>query len=224
MLLDFLELNKKYNFNITGVLHIGAHTGEEYPLYLTLKIPRIIFFEPIPLCYSNLCNYIANINKINGHLELPEITCHQYALGNINDTLPINISKHDTVASVYGASSSLLKPKKHLEQHPAISFEDTLDVEVHRLDDLNGGIKQCNFINIDVQGYELEVFKGASKTLNNIDYIVTEVNIDEVYEDCAKMYELDDFLRAYNFERVETCMGGGLWGDALYIKKEKSVV
>jgi hypothetical protein len=73
-------------------------------------------------------------------------------------------------------------------------------------------------INIDVQGYELEVFKGGKDFLNEVDYIITEVNRDEVYKGCAKIDELDSFLAPYGFNRVETTWDGGTWGDAFYIK------
>jgi hypothetical protein len=76
-----------------------------------------------------------------------------------------------------------------------------------------------NFINIDVQGYELEVFKGSENLLNSIDYIITEVNRDEVYENCVRIESLDEFLSKYGFIRVETDWAGHTWGDALYIKK-----
>lgn len=87
-----------------------------------------------------------------------------------------------------------------------------------RLDDLDIGVEKYNFINVDVQGYELEVLKGASETLRNIDYIMSEVNRDEVYENCAQVEELDNFLANYNFVRVETVWVGDIWGDAFYIK------
>jgi hypothetical protein len=78
-----------------------------------------------------------------------------------------------------------------------------------------------NFINIDVQGYELEVFKGATETLSDIDFIYTKVNTVEVYENCAKMNELDEFLGdVYGFKRTWTKLTkGDTWGDALYIKE-----
>ena len=88
----------------------------------------------------------------------------------------------------------------------------------------NVDLDMFNFINIDVQGYELEVFKGAMETLTEIDYVYTEVNTAEIYEDCTKIEQLDEFLgNLYNFERVETRFvggkGAGTWGDALYVKK-----
>ena len=63
-----------------------------------------------------------------------------------------------------------------------------------RLDDLALDLSKYNFMNIDVQGYELEVFKGAFETLKNIDYIISEVNQDEVYEGCPHVSELDKYL------------------------------
>jgi hypothetical protein len=62
------------------------------------------------------------------------------------------------------------------------------------------------------------VFKGAFETLKNIDYIISEVNKDEVYENCAHVDDLDSYLNQFNFQRVETNWIGGTWGDAFYIK------
>ena len=88
-----------------------------------------------------------------------------------------------------------------------------------RLDDIDLDLTSYNFLNIDVQGYELEVFKGAFESLKNIDYIISEVNRDEVYENCPHIDELDKYLFQLNFKRVETDWAGDSWGDALYIKK-----
>ena len=104
--------------------------------------------------------------------------------------------------------------------HPDVSFTGTEEVEVCLLDDYEFG--DANFINIDVQGYELEVFKGGKKTLEKIDYVYCEVNRDEVYEGAPMVEELDEFLGTYGFVRVETKWPEThyTWGDALYIKNK----
>jgi len=38
MLLNLQELKNKYNMEITGVIHIGAHFGEEHPTYKSLGL------------------------------------------------------------------------------------------------------------------------------------------------------------------------------------------
>ena len=123
-------------------------------------------------------------------------------------------------------SCSLLKPKVHLDLYPKITFDEEVNVKQTFLDkfviEKNVDTSKFNFINIDVQGYELEVFKGSAHTLNDIDYIYTEVNNDELYENCVQMSELDEFLGdLWGFERIETkLVGNQKWGDALYVKRQ----
>ena len=70
---------------------------------------------------------------------------------------------------------------------------------------------------MDVQGYELEVLKGGTTTLEKIDYVMTEVNRAEVYKKCAMIEELTEFLAQYNLVKVAECWRGD-WGDAFYVK------
>ena len=89
-----------------------------------------------------------------------------------------------------------------------------------RLDSFSEETQGFNFINMDVQGYELEVLKGGSETLKHVDYVYCEVNRDEVYENNAYIEELDEFLSEYEMDRVETDWSGGILGDALYVRKK----
>jgi len=203
MVLDFNTLNSKYNFNIKGIIHIGGHYGQEYDIYKNLNVP-ILFFEPLSNNFQHLQNKVKNDSNV--------IT-YQCALGNDNRIVTMNV---DIVNQ--GQSSSILKPKKHLEQYPHITFDYTEEVNMFRLDDIDIDLSKYNFINIDVQGYELEVFKGAKNTLNNIKYLISEVNRDEVYENCPHIDELDEYLSQFNFNRAETNWAGDTWGDAFYIK------
>lgn len=203
MLLDLISLVEKYNIKINGVIHIGAHFGEENNLYEKLQIKERIFFEPLVKNFQVLQNNVIGF------------PIHKLALGNENRKIKMFLESANK-----GQSCSILKPKKHKEQYPHIIFEGEEEVDMIRLDDFSGDTKNFNFINIDVQGYELEVFKGAVTLLKNIKYIITEVNRDELYENCAKDDELDLFLGQFGFVRVETTWDGGTWGDSLYIKNE----
>ena len=205
MILDFNKLIEKYNMDIKGIIHIGGHYGQEYDLYKALNIP-VLFFEPL----SN--NYRILVNKVKDDSNIQTFQC---ALGNENKKVTMHVETANE-----SQSSSILKPKKHLLQYPHITFDFTEEVHMFRLDDIDIGDKFYNFINVDVQGYELEVLKGSTEILKNINYIISEVNRDEVYEECAKVEELDAFLKSFGFERVETNWIGEIWGDALYIKNK----
>lgn len=203
MLISLTDIIKKYNLSIKGIIHVGAHHGEEYEEYIACGITNIIFIEP--------CSRAFKILKS----KFPKVSLYNCALGSEQGTALMNVETENK-----GQSNSILKPAKHLKQYPSITFNETELVQVRRMDQLNSN--GCNMVNMDVQGYELEVLKGATKTLERIDYIYTEVNRDELYEGCARVEQLDQFLK--DFDRVHTNWGGGTWGDALYIRKKKPEV
>lgn len=189
--------------DIKGIIHVGAHYGEEIEEYVNNGIQEIILFEPLSECFDVLQRKIFDLNA--------NIEGHQIALGSSSGIAEMYISDNQM------QSSSILKPKVHLTHHPHVKFNGTEEVEVDMLD--NFDTKDYNFLNMDVQGYELEVLKGGTETLKHVDYVYCEVNRDELYEGNAYIHDIDDFLSKYDMIRVETNWEGDLWGDALYIKK-----
>lgn len=203
MLLNLRTLHHNYNMKVKGVLHIGAHYGEENSIYQELGYPNKVYFEPLSKNYEVLSKLVTD-----GVL-------HKMALG-----AEPSIKSMYVESANQGQSSSLLKPKLHLQQYPHITFPDKEEVIVETLDNIIDNKESFNFINMDVQGYELEVLKGATQTLKYIDYLMCEVNRAEVYENCCMVDELDEFLEPYGLHRVETTWDGVTWGDAFYVQKK----
>jgi len=205
MILDLKGIVKKYNLNINGAIHCGGHYGEEYNTYLELGINNQVWFEPQPEVFQIMESKLPN----NENIKLIN-----KALGNDTKKVTMYVDNYNQ------GSSSILKPKLHLDQYRHIRFENEVEVDLVRLDDVIIEKDKYNFLYMDCQGYEYEVLKGASNLLNNIDVIMTEVNRAEVYENCGMINELDDYLNQYQFNRVETSWAGGTWGDAFYIKNK----
>jgi len=207
MILDYFALKKKYNMNVTGVLHIGGHYGEEIDTYLKDdNIKYITVFEADADNYKILKD---RIDKIKTDKEI--FTVHK-GLGPF--TCEMDLFKE---TENMGQSNSVLRPKLHTIQYPGIVFNNKAKIKIEPLDKYECS-EVFNFINIDVQGFELEVFRGGKKTLKNIKWIMSEVNRDEVYENCCMVQEVDEFLGKFGFNRVETDWAGMTWGDALYVK------
>lgn len=204
MLISFKQSIAKHDLRITGVIHVGAHFGQEHHDYKAAGIRQVLFIEPCSKAFKVLQDTFANTPGV--HL------CNS-ACGEDFAIAEMNVERANL-----GMSNSLLKPVKHLDQYPSIVFTDTEEVVIQPLDNITREYNtRGNLLVMDVQGYELEVLKGATQTLKQIDYIYTEVNRDEVYENCARVEQLDAFLS--DFARVETNWGGGAWGDAWYIRK-----
>ena len=208
MVFDLKQLIQKYNMNIKDVIHVGGHHGHEVKLYKQINPQCTIhIFEPHPETFKIMVQNLGG-NGQNG------VYCHPVALGSEDGR---NITMYVETANA-GQSNSLLKPKDHVKQYPHIRFDGLCSVRVLTLDTFKVG-KTFNFMSIDVQGFELEVLKGAPETLKHIDYIIAEVNRAELYEGCPMVEDLDAFLLQYNLHRVETDWEGGTWGDALYIRR-----
>lgn len=214
MLIPIPQLLNHFQINVRGVIQIGAHYAQEYHPLKEFGIDNFILIEPIP----------RHVDIIRENIKDENVLIFQTALGSETKKVEMNLSEFEgpDAESCRGMSSSILSPKKHLEQYPHIQFKDKIEVDMTTLDTLiktkNIDIKNYNMLNIDVQGYELEVFRGAENTLNSIDCVYTEVNRDEVYEGCPMVEEIDGFLSNYGLKRVAVDWAGNTWGDAFYVK------
>lgn len=207
MLLNLQELVLKHGMNIRGVVQVGCHFSEEHEEYVKAGAKNFFYIEPTPSSMNVL---------IDKHMKADNVELRMCACGS-----SYKIASMYTETKNHGQSNSLLKPKNHLNQYSDILFEDIEKVEVFTLDYLVSVLEyKYNFLSLDVQCYELEVLKGATCILKNMDYVMTEVNNvgAELYEGCTDIDELDEFLEKYNFKRVEEPKWvGGTWSDTLYI-------
>ena len=119
-------------------------------------------------------------------------------------------------------SSSILELYTHKIMHPHVKEIERRDIYTITLNTLyeknNIPYDRYDFINLDIQGAELLALKGATKILPYINAIYTEVNTEELYKNCARIEEIDEYLKLYDFNRVITNITEYGWGDALYIK------
>lgn len=203
MLLNLNNVIIKYNMRINGVIHIGAHYGEEHNIYKKNNINKIVYFEPLKNNFKILQSRVGN-----------DAILYNLALGQEDRDVEMYVEKANN-----GQSSSILEPLLHLKQYPSILFKYREIVKMKTLDEIiDNSCGEYNLINIDVQGYELEVFKGSIQTLTNIDYIISEINREEIYKNCAKINDVVNFLGKFGFCLVEENWSGGGWGDGLFIK------
>ena len=150
-LLNLNYLKNKYSLEVSHIVHVGAHKGEEVKDYKKiLKMSESLFLN-----LKNLFKYLQT------NFGSDKIFLYNFALGSTNDFSNMFMADNES------QSSSFYKPLHHLTEHPEIKFtEDDTNFEIKVLDNL--GITNIDFLNIDTQGYEMEVLKGAVNTLSKI--------------------------------------------------------
>lgn len=209
MLILYPELVEKFNLNVTGILHVGAHDCEELSAYNSCGVPteNTYWVEAMKIKIKQ------NKQRIGDKLNI-----YQCVVYDENDKeVDFNITNN-------GQSSSILPFGSHARNHPDVKvvYQETL--KTTRLDKLIEDnqipIEKLNFVNLDIQGVELRALKSMEKYLQNVNYIYTEVNTEQVYQGCDEISQIDEYLKQFGFERVATKVYQHLgWGDAFYIKK-----
>jgi len=117
----------------TGVVHVGAHKGQEVAAYRAVGFRQITLVEPNPSLSTGL------LTRYGGR-----VTVHQCAAG-AEGRAPMHITG-------WTERSSLLEPVDY-------AVVDVVDVDVRPLADLQHG---CNVAVLDCQGSELDVLQTAA--------------------------------------------------------------
>jgi FkbM family methyltransferase len=194
---------------IRGVIDVGAnyvHLQKEFDEWRKRGATKFLLFEPVTESYNKMLDFIFSYVPAQYYVDTYNI-----ALGDMTGKVMMNIEKNNN-----GQSSSILPPKVHLKQYPWIKFTDTEEVIIDLLDNIDYDRMLYDFLHIDVQGYELEVLKGATGSLEYINEIECEVNTEELYEGCPMLIDIDFFLHQHGFERTDLKMLCHNWGDATY--------
>tara|TARA_Y100000768_G_C23982247_1_gene686573 strand:- start:448 stop:1215 length:768 start_codon:yes stop_codon:yes gene_type:complete len=206
MLIKLSQLHKKFNLKINGISHFGAHLGQEVDSYKNLGIKNIHLFEPQKAIYESLKDKFKDDN---------DIKIYNFGLGSKNENVNLNLAPGNN-----GLSASVLTPEDHFEYYPNIEFMGNEEIKLCIYDELE--IEDINFLNIDIQGYEMEALQGCRKVLkNDIEYIFIEISRKPLYKGSALVGDIDNYLNNYGFIRVSTRWASSKvpWADSFYIKE-----
>jgi|688.fasta_scaffold605333_1 hypothetical protein len=180
-----------------GIVHIGASSFQELELYKSLGFDNRVWIE--------------------GNSDIPNDNGEICYYGYVGRTKEI---KETWIANNNGESSSLLKPLLHINEYPEIEFSKGKLVEVmptsYYLDLIS--INEFNYLLLDIQGMELEALKGLGIYIYHFQIIITECYLAELYLNCGKLSEIQDYLINYELLEFKQEIGKS-WGDAVFIKK-----
>jgi FkbM family methyltransferase len=201
-----------------GIIHVGAHKGEEVETYIDLGFENIILIEPNPELYQFLSEKFKDNTKIK---------VFGVAISDCSGVMDFHIH---TSQSGSVEPASLLKMKEFNKIVKTLKTVKTISVAVITLDDFfvenKLSIEDYNYINIDVQGAELMAFKGATNVLKSIDVVISEVNLIELYENAPLEKDIVNYLKEFSFEKKNVIYHTlyddkgtfPAWGECLFLK------
>jgi FkbM family methyltransferase len=182
------DLKSLYSSDKPKVVDVGAHKGQTIEdLKKTFEEIKIHAFEANPRRSKELDKKYSN----------SDVKVYNIALGPDNCSTKMNISKMD-------AASGILKPtdKNVSFFGKVVEKKKTINVEQKRLDNiLESGV---DIIKLDVQGYELEVLKGCSGIISEVEIVLLETSFKKLYKGQKTFCRINDYMRKRNFEVYNT--------------------
>jgi FkbM family methyltransferase len=172
------------------LLDVGADRGQ-FSLMARLLHPgwRIRAYEPQP---SGAAVFRA---VFLGHAG---IELHEVALGEVKRTAQFHVSRR--------ADSSSLLPIGELQSHlfPGTEERGTINVEVVPLDSVEAHWMSASraLLKLDVQGYELNVLRGAQYALRHCAFVYAECSEIALYAGQALYPEVAAFLDQEGFKAI----------------------
>ena len=206
-MLDLAALCRTHAVTPRGAIHVGAHEGQELDEYRAMGCRDVLMIEANPAVFARLEARCA---------AAPGLILANCAISDRIGPVRLHVTSGDQ-------SSSLLALARHQQHYPTIVEERIVEVRGTTLDALlaERGLDAARFniLNLDIQGAELMALKGGEGLLRHVEAINVEVNFEELYQGCAQIEAIDDFLQRHGFRRVAvTCPFHRSWGDAFYVR------
>ena len=185
---------KKISDDLFFCIDIGANIGKYTELLLKETAAKIIAFEPLPDAYLDLKKI--ELNNLN------RLKVFNQAIGEKNEFLELIYASRKSEKASFS---------DHLEK---LSFYDfynnkkikmkilTLDTFIEENSD-DFKQQEIDLIKIDTEGFELEVIKGALKTIKKMSpkYIQLEFNWHQLFKK-QNMYNFSEFLKNYELFQI----------------------
>jgi FkbM family methyltransferase len=180
------------HYNINAVIDVGARRGE-YGLWLRRNGYKgwIFSFEPVGASFAALSRRAA---------EDEQWIPRRLALGRLSGKTDINVAEKTVF-------SSFLTPTSYASEtfgsEPTITATETVEMTTldEIVDELIAGVEDPHlYLKVDTQGWDLEVLRGATRTLAGIETLQMEIAAQRLYAGMPSMRDSLDYLDQAGFD------------------------
>ena len=243
-------MNKKKNIFLEGTAEVIKKTDIDINFTLIEVGAVQVHHDEIEPFYQLLDHFPSS--KIIG-FEIDEDVCakqnfearagvkyYPHALGQFNETRDLFVTNSPLCSSLYEPNEELISLYNNLE---VVYLKSKSKLKTTTLDQFlnENRIKSVDFIKIDVQGAELEIFKGGKKALKEVLKIVCEVQFVPIYKnqplfgDICQYLDDNDLmfnkflgiagraLRPVKLDNDPNKRSQMLWADATFIRQIQTI-
>lgn len=196
--------SKVKNIKQPVILEAGAADGSDTLKFSKMFPNAIIYaFEPVSKNYEVLNRTVCNCRNV---------FTQKLALADFNGQVEMNISMNTESKDNVATSSSLLRPAKHIELHPRITFDEKEFVTAKTMDSWakENEVTHIDVLWLDMQGMEYAVLQSSPEILKTVKIIYTEISLVEMYEGVTLYEEYKKWLLSLGFEVIKEEL---LWKD-----------
>jgi len=199
------------------LLDIGAAGVMENRWKRISTLVNYIGFEPDERSYNDLLRKPNNCESYN---------LYQKAVWSKKGAISFHLTRGWQQSSHYQPNENVVDNFPKRERFDIIK---KIEMETDTIDNLVD--KKIDFIKIDAQGGELEILKGANKTLDHVMGLEMEVGLHEIYLDQPLFHEVVNFmdekdfvfidlisLRRWERANLYSSMGQLVFGDAIFLR------
>ena len=169
-------------------IDVGANIGEYTKELLENTQSRVIAFEPVPTTFEKL--------RTETEMYLDRIKLENMGVGAINEELIIHFNSNAL------AHASFSEEVKKIDY---VTNEEKISVPVVTLDSYfrDNNIIEVDFIKIDTEGFESEVFKGATRIFEELKpkFIQIEFNWHQLFRNTSLHY-FSEQLEGYDLYQL----------------------
>jgi FkbM family methyltransferase len=204
-----LQHLKSWGFSASSVVDVGAYVGE-WSSGIRKLFPgsEILMVEPLPAKRQGL-EHVAK--RLGGRVQI------ESALLGAEGGTRLRFCEMETGSSVFEEASEFRRSHQEYTTRTLDEVVAEHFPEWQRID----------LLKLDVQGYELEVLKGAERVLKQTELILVECSLIPINTGCPLVGDVFEFMSRQGFRLLDICSqvrrkDGALWQTDLLFINQKS--
>lgn len=179
-----LERLRASDFSPATIFDVGAYQGDFAQTCLRIwPVSQLVCFEVQPL----------SLRRLRSNTDPTQVRIFECLLG-AETRSSVSLHLAETASSVLTENAV---PKEQHAEFPMRTIDEVIAM------DLSGTVP--TLLKLDVQGYELEILKGATQTLPGVEVVLAEVNLLDIHKGVPLLHELIAWFAERKWVAFDIC-------------------